>query len=110
LLEPLGQIAAAVASLNEDIQDTLLALNSDLMLEFLDLYAIAKANNRDGRYDTFIQPIKNGRFFRPPRPAIPRPTTLNPRRRKSDKYSHLHHTPSQKPGDSSPKDCANRQP
>jgi hypothetical protein len=73
LLDPLGQIAAAVASLNEDIQDTLLALNSDLMLEFLDLYAIAKANNRDGRYDTFIQPIKNGRFFRPPRPATPAP-------------------------------------
>lgn len=73
LLTPLSQVAAAVASLHEDIQDTLLALNSDLMLEFLDLYAIAKANNRDGRYDSFINPIKNGRFFRPARPATPPP-------------------------------------
>ena len=71
LLTPLGQVAAAVESLNEDIQDTLLALNSDLMLEFLDLYAIAKANNRDGRYDSFIEPIRNGRFFRPTRPPAP---------------------------------------
>jgi hypothetical protein len=78
LLSPLSQVAAAVAQLNEDIQDTLLALNSDLMLEFLDLYAIAKANNRDGRYDSFIGPIRSGRFFKTRHTPTPPPPGPQP--------------------------------
>jgi hypothetical protein len=38
---------------------------------FLDLYAFANANNRDGRYDAFIQSVAS-RFARAPRtPATP---------------------------------------
>jgi len=84
------------------------------MLEFLDLYAIAKANNRDGRYDTFIQPIKNGRFFRPPRPATPDVTRLNTaiyttRRAKSP--ASRAKSPMRRENNPAvpPKDCANRQ-
>jgi hypothetical protein len=71
LLTPLQTVAAAVEGVNEEIQDTLLALTNDLMLEFLDLYALAKASNRDGRYDSFINSVA-------PRFARPRRTTTTP--------------------------------
>jgi hypothetical protein len=76
LLTPLQTVAAAVSQLDEDVQDTLLALTNDLMLEFLDLYAIAKANNRDGRYDSFINSVAP-RFARARR-TTPTPTPPGP--------------------------------
>ena len=71
--ERFNPVVALIAQLNQDVQDTHLALSNDLMLEFLDLYAFARVSNRDGRYDAFIQSVA-GRFARPPRaPATPVP-------------------------------------
>ena len=66
LLSPFPQDASAVAQLGRDTDDTLRALHSDLYGEFLDIYAFAKANNRNGGYDEFISAVK-GRFSRGPR-------------------------------------------
>lgn len=72
LLTPLQTVAQLIAALNEDTQDTLLALNNDLFVAFLEVYAFAKANNRDGRYDAFINLVK-GRFARPKKLPTPTP-------------------------------------
>ena len=66
LLSVYAPVAAAIATLAEDVDDTMIALQSDLYGEFLDVYAFAQANNRNGAYDTFIQAVK-GRFARGPR-------------------------------------------
>ena len=58
LLTPLQTVAQAISSLDEDTQDTLLALSNDLFVAFLDVYAFAKANNRSGNYDTFVNLVK----------------------------------------------------
>ena len=65
-------IATAIAQLNEEVQDTLLALNSDLYYGMLDIYAFAKAANRDGRYDTIVKTLKP--FFSRPRKKVSTPT------------------------------------
>jgi hypothetical protein len=70
LLTPLQQVASSVAQLNQDVDDTLRALHSDLYLQFLDVYAFAKANNRSGAFDEFINAVK-GRFARAPRAKTP---------------------------------------
>ena len=57
----------------EDTQDTLLALNNDLFVAFLEVYALAKANNRDGRYDAFINLVE-GRFAKTKKTTAPTPT------------------------------------
>jgi hypothetical protein len=76
LFDAFTPVVAAIAQLAEDVSDTDLALRNDLMLEFLDLYAFAKANNRDGRYDAFIASVAS-RFARAPRtPATPPPYPL----------------------------------
>lgn len=61
LLSAFGPVAASVAQLAEDVDDTFIALQADLYSEFLDVYAFAKANNRKGTYDTFVNSVK-GRF------------------------------------------------
>jgi len=66
LLAPLQQVASLVASLNTDTDDTLRALHSDLYAETLDVYAFAKAANRAGAYDDYINTIKT-RFATGPR-------------------------------------------
>jgi hypothetical protein len=45
-----------------------MVLNGELFLQFLDVYAYAKANNRDGRYNTFIAAVKE-RFAKTPKPV-----------------------------------------
>ena len=66
LLTPFQQVASSVDQLNTDINDTLRALHGDLYGQFLDVYAFAKANNRSGGYDAFIDSVK-GRFAKGPR-------------------------------------------
>lgn len=66
LNEAYGPIVAAIALLNQDMTDTMITLQGDLYSEFLDVYAFARANNRNGAYDTFIQSVKS-RFARGPR-------------------------------------------
>jgi hypothetical protein len=61
LLTAFGLVVAAVASLAEDVSDTSIALQADLYSEFLDVYAFAKASNRNGAYNAFIDSVK-GRF------------------------------------------------
>ncbi|MEI9961910.1 MAG: hypothetical protein WDM76_12485 [Limisphaerales bacterium] len=73
LAVPFAPIVAAIEQLHEDMQDTNLALNSDLFAQSLDVYAFAKANNRSGAYDTYIDSAKN-RFAKTPR----RPATGTP--------------------------------
>jgi hypothetical protein len=58
LYAPYKTVVALIAQLHEDCQDTDLALGTDLSTEMLDVYAFAKAANRDGRYDTFCQGFK----------------------------------------------------
>ena len=62
-------LAATIAQLNDDLQGTLIVLNGELFLQFLDVYAYAKANNRDGRYNSFINAVKE-RFARPTKPVV----------------------------------------
>ena len=64
LFNPLETVAMASAELDQLIQDTRLALRSDLLLAILDVYAFAKANNRNGTYDTYVNYMK-GHFARP---------------------------------------------
>lgn len=66
LLTPYQQVASAISQLDSEVDDTLRALHSDLYDEFLDVYAFAKANNRNGGYDEFINSVK-GRFSSGPR-------------------------------------------
>jgi len=70
-------IATAIAQLNEEVQDTLLALNSDLYYGLLDIYAFAKASNRDGRYDEVVSTLKPF-FSRPRKKAAPTDSTPTP--------------------------------
>jgi hypothetical protein len=58
LLAPFQQVASLIASLNTDTDDTLRALHSDLYSETLDVYAYAKAANRAGAYDDYINTVK----------------------------------------------------
>jgi hypothetical protein len=74
LLLPFAPVVAAIKQLNEDTQDTNLALNSDAFVQSLDVYAYAKANNRSGSYDAYVDTGKN-RFAKPNRKkAGPGPT------------------------------------
>jgi hypothetical protein len=68
LLAPLQQVASLIATLNTDTDDTLRALHGDLYSEFLDVYALAKAGNRSGAYDDYLNSVK-GRFSKGPSPA-----------------------------------------
>jgi hypothetical protein len=109
-------LALLLAQLNDDVQGTLMALNSELFLQFLDVYACAKANNRDGRYNTFINAVKERLAKTPSR----RPQPRRPRRRRKSlagygldrqqrrsgngcpsakplNQSHLHRRPPRKP-------------
>jgi hypothetical protein len=56
-------VVAAIAQLNQDVTDTMISLQGDLYSEFLDVYAFAQANNRNGAYNAFIQSVKT-RFAR----------------------------------------------
>jgi len=75
LLAPFQQVASLIASLNTDTDDTLRALHSDIYSETLDVYAYAKAANRAGAYDDYINTVKT-RFSTGPRPkkAVAKPT------------------------------------
>jgi hypothetical protein len=76
LLTPFAPIVAAIAALNEDVSDTSIALQADLYSEFLDVYAFAKANNRGGAYNSFVDAVKV-RFAKSPRkPATPKPPAV----------------------------------
>ncbi len=66
LLAPFQQVATLIANLNTDTDDTLRALHSDLYRETLDVYAYAKAANRTGAYDDYINTVKT-RFATGPR-------------------------------------------
>jgi hypothetical protein len=68
LLAPLQQIASLIAALNTDTDDTLRALHGDLYSEFLDVYAIARAGNRSGAYDDYLNSVKS-RFAKTPSAA-----------------------------------------
>jgi hypothetical protein len=68
LLAPLQQVASLIASLNTDTDDTLRALHGDLYSEFLDVYALAKAGNRSGAYDDYLNSVKS-RFAKTPSAA-----------------------------------------
>src|SRR3954471_7064262 len=73
LFDAFAPVVAAMASIAEDVSDTDLALRNDLMLEFLDVYAIAKVGNRNGQYDAFLDSVAPI-FARGPRtPATPPP-------------------------------------
>ena len=76
LLSPLQQVTSAISQQDRDADDTLRALHSDLYGEFLDIYAFAKATNRNGGYDEFIKSVK-GRFAKGPRKKV-NPTPPNP--------------------------------
>jgi hypothetical protein len=73
LLAPLETAAQAVESVNENIQDTLLALHNDLIMGTFEVYGFAKANNRGGAYDSYINLVKPA-FARPRKTA----TTVTP--------------------------------
>jgi hypothetical protein len=78
LLDPFQQVASLIANLNTDTDDTLRALHSDLYSETLDVYADAKASNRAGAYDDYINTIKT-RFSTGPRSkATPAAATPKP--------------------------------
>jgi hypothetical protein len=67
---PWKPLVASMRQLHEDFEDTELALNSDLFMASLDGYSFAKANNRNGAYDAYIDSVK-GRFARRPRTPVP---------------------------------------
>jgi hypothetical protein len=69
LLTPYAPVAASIALLAEDVSDTNIALQADLYSEFLDAYAFAKANNRTGAYDSYVNAVK-GRFAKSPRQSV----------------------------------------
>src|SRR5262249_30475519 len=58
LHDQLEAIAMSIAKLNEDVNDTLMVLNSELFVQTVAVYAFAKVNNRDGRYDSYINLVK----------------------------------------------------
>jgi hypothetical protein len=64
LFNPLETVAMASADNNQLIQDTRLALRSDLLMGILDVYAYSKANNRTGAYDSYVNSMK-GHFAKP---------------------------------------------
>ena len=64
LFTPFETVVMASAESNQLISDTDLALRSDLLLAILDVYAFAKANNRNGAYDSYVNYMK-GHFARP---------------------------------------------
>jgi len=74
LYGPIETIGMASANSNQLIQDTLLALRSDLLLQILDVYACAKANNRGGRYQTYVD-IMNAHFAKPRKAKTTTPPT-----------------------------------
>jgi hypothetical protein len=69
LLSPFAPVVAAMDQLNTDVNDTFVALQADLYSQFLDVYAFAKANNRNGAYDSYLDSVK-GRFAKGPRSNI----------------------------------------
>lgn len=73
LLAKFRTVIQAVASLNEDVDDTRMVLEGELYLQMLSTYAFAKVNNRNGQYDSFINLLKP--YFARPRhtPATPPP-------------------------------------
>ena len=75
LFGPMETVGMASANNNQLIQDTRLALRSDLLLQILDVYACAKANNRGGRYQTYVDTM-NAHFAKPrkPKTTTPPPT------------------------------------
>jgi hypothetical protein len=70
---PWKLIMALHRQFNEEMEDTELALNSDLFMAALDAYAYIKANNRNGAYDAYIDSVK-ARFAKSPRNPTPPPT------------------------------------
>ena len=68
LFTSLESVAMASAQNDQLIQDTRLALRSDLLLAILDVYAFAKANNRNGAYDSYVNYMKS-HFAKPRTPA-----------------------------------------
>jgi hypothetical protein len=75
LLAPLQQAASLIASLNTDTSDTLRALHSDLYGETLDVYAFAKAANRAGAYDDYLNTVKTRFATGPRKKKTPTPPT-----------------------------------
>lgn len=69
LYGPYMGVFAQIAQLYEDCDDTAVALGADLASAMLDVYAIAKANNRDGRYSAFCDAFKAGYSRSPSKPA-----------------------------------------
>ena len=67
LFTPLETVAMASTQNDQLIQDTRLALRSDLLLAILNVYAFAKANNRTGAYDSYVSYMKD--HFAKPRTA-----------------------------------------
>ncbi len=77
LFNPLETVAMASADNDRLIQDTRLALRSDLLLAILDVYAFAKANNRNGAYDSYVNYMK-AHFARPRAAKQPAAKPANP--------------------------------
>ena len=73
LLAPYSSIYGLISQLNTDCTDTLMALNSDLMGESLDVYAGARANNRGGNYSSYVDTAK-AHFAKGPRKPKTPPT------------------------------------
>jgi hypothetical protein len=65
LHDQLEAVSLSIAQLNEDVNDTLMVLNSELFLQSVDVYAFAKVNNRNGRYNSYLDLVKP--FFTHPR-------------------------------------------
>jgi hypothetical protein len=74
LFSPLTGVHASLSQLQTDLDDTFRALNSDLFAESLDVYAYARANNRSGAFNTYVDSAK-ARFAQGPRKkkAVPTP-------------------------------------
>lgn len=58
LFGPYMAIFAQISQLSEDCEDTAITPCSDLSSEMLDVYAVAKANNRNGQYSAFCDAFK----------------------------------------------------
>ena len=77
LFNPLQSVVMASNEANRIINDTDLGLRSDLLLAILDVYAFAKANNRNGAYDTYVNYMKT-HFAKPRKPAAAPAAKTNP--------------------------------
>jgi hypothetical protein len=66
-------VVAAIAQLNEEVDDTLMVLGGELYLQSVATYAFAKVNNRNGQYDSYISQMK-AYFKHPPKPPTTPPT------------------------------------